>query len=213
MNAHALPARSSLVSDALDELGLPARQLVPAPAPLRAGWSAAGRALPALIAPAPSGSGRAVGYLDLFDALKPGDVVVLGLTPDVPRSAVWGELLGGAAHVAGAAAVVTPGYVRDAEPLAAAALPVFAGGTCERRPDGRVDVVAIAQPVTIGDAVIRHGDCIVADRDGIVAIARDDAAAVAQATLHRGATERRIAAALAAGLSLREALRRSAGIS
>jgi 4-hydroxy-4-methyl-2-oxoglutarate aldolase len=212
MSGHALPLRSTLVSDALDELGLPAQRLAPAPAPLRPSWSAVGRALPALIEPAPSGSEHALGYLELIDAVRPGDVVLLGLAPDLPRSAVWGELLASAAHAAGAVAVVTAGCVRDVASLTAGALPVFAAGTCERRPDGRVDVAAVGEPVTIGGAAVRRDDWLVADGDGVVVLEPEHTDVVAQAAAKREAHEARIADALSAGLPLREALRGAAGV-
>jgi 4-hydroxy-4-methyl-2-oxoglutarate aldolase len=56
-------------------------------------------------------------------------------------------------------------------------------GTGKNQP-GRVNVAT-----SIGDAVIRPGDIVVADRDGMVVVAQDDVASVIQASLAREAKE------------------------
>jgi regulator of RNase E activity RraA/kynurenine formamidase len=87
--------------------------------------------------------------------------------------AYFGELTGAEAVRIGLAAVVVDGYVRDLERLSTLELPVFARGSTPQgaRPTGRGEV---GVPLLIGDEVVRTGDWIVADADGVVVIPKED---------------------------------------
>lgn len=81
----------------------------------------------------------------------------------------WGEILAVAAIQRGILGLVVDGGVRDSTELAALGFPVFARhvtvvGTSKEHP-GRFGV-----PVRAGAAVIRPGDLVVGDADGVVTI-------------------------------------------
>lgn len=197
--------RTAVVSDALDRLGLSHQVLAPGIRPLEPRWTMAGTALPALISTAPVGSERATGYFGLIDSIQQGDVIVLNCDREASRSAVWGELLARSASAAGAAGVVTPALVRDAPQLVALDLPVFARGSYPVSPDGRVDVVTVAQPTTIDGATVTCGDLVVGDGDGVAIVPSDARADVEALAVERESTEREIGSRLDAGVPLREA--------
>jgi regulator of RNase E activity RraA len=73
----------------------------------------------------------------------------------------------------GMTGVVTNGNCRDTDELILQKIPVYSkyqgGGT---RP-GRIEAAAINLPVVVGGALIRPGDMIVADGDGVIAVPRE----------------------------------------
>jgi len=80
----------------------------------------------------------------------------------------------------GAAGVVTNGNCRDTDELILEKVPIYSryqgGGT---RP-GRIEAGAVNIPVTVGGVMVRPGDMIVADGDGVVVVPREKAEEVAK---------------------------------
>lgn len=80
----------------------------------------------------------------------------------------------------GMTGVVTNGNCRDTDELILQKIPVYSryqgGGT---RP-GRIEAAAINTPVVVGGALVRPGDIIVADGDGVVVVPREQADEVAR---------------------------------
>jgi hypothetical protein len=83
--------------------------------------------------------------------------------------------------------------------------PVFSRGTYMRTGKDRVEMAAIEEPVSIGGHLVRPGDLVVGDSDGVAVIPAEREQQVLHRawTIHR--TEQRIRDAIAAGMSLREA--------
>jgi 4-hydroxy-4-methyl-2-oxoglutarate aldolase len=107
--------------------------------------------------------------LVLLDDLKPGEIVVCA-TQGSTRAALWGELLSTHARAKGGRGALIDGLSRDTVKIIEMQFPVFALGMLPTDSRGRLDVVAIRQPVKIGEVVVQDGDLIVADLDGCVAI-------------------------------------------
>lgn len=105
---------------------------------------------------------------------RPGDIlVVTTVSPSLDGS--FGELFATALHHRGVRGLVTTGGVRDVVDLRAMGFLVWAGaqnaqGTVKATP-GSVNV-----PITVGGVVVRPGDAIVADDDGVLCIPRADVA-------------------------------------
>ena len=80
----------------------------------------------------------------------------------------------------GAAGVVTNGNCRDTDELMLEKVPIYAkyfgGGT---RP-GRIEAGAVNIPVTVGGVLVRPGDFILADGDGVVVVPREKVEEVAK---------------------------------
>jgi 4-hydroxy-4-methyl-2-oxoglutarate aldolase len=116
-------------------------------------------------------------------ALQPGDVLVLTMPQPAPVALV-GDLLATQAQVHGAAAVLVDAAVRDAEELRELGLPIWARWV--RVQGATKDVVGeLDVPVTVGGAVIRPGDVLVLDADGVAVVEAERAAEVLAASLER----------------------------
>lgn len=103
---------------------------------------------------------------------KPGDVLVVD-AKGFMEAGPWGDVLTLQAMKLGIAGLVIDGCVRDANLIIDLGFPVFCRGlsikgTGKNQP-GKVNV-----PICIGDALIRPGDIIVGDRDGLVVVAQDE---------------------------------------
>lgn len=104
---------------------------------------------------------------------------------------VIGELMVEAARVRGLAAVVVDDGVRDIERLSAppsiAGLGICSRGTVKRR------AVSLAAPVAIDGVLVRPGDWVVGDRNGVCVLPADgvdDIVAAARARVEREETFR-----------------------
>lgn len=131
------------------------------------------------------------------ETCRPGDILVV-TTTSPSTDGMIGELLAISLRARGVIGIVTAAGVRDAAELRAMGFPVWARaispqGTAKTSP-GSVNV-----PVVCGGELVRPGDAIVADDDGVVVVARDRAAAVLAAARARAASEDVKRARLAAG--------------
>ena len=116
-----------------------------------------------------------------MDLAKPGDVVVIDAGGFTDR-AIFGELMAAYCKSRGIRGIVCDGAVRDREGLAAMAdFPVYARGVTPNGPykngPGEINV-----PVVIGGKVVRPGDIVVGDDDGVLFIPPEQAEAIARAT-------------------------------
>src|SRR5204863_6031565 len=100
------------------------------------------------------------------DALTAGDVLV-ATTNGERVSALWGELLSTAARARGAVGAVIDGLTRDAAKILAMDFPVFAAGFSPLDSKGRLECVSHGTPVRVGDCVVRPGDWVFGDLDGV----------------------------------------------
>ena len=82
----------------------------------------------------------------------------------------------------GAVGVVTTGSVRDTDEVIKQGIPVYMDPLQRGRGirPGRNMVDAVNEPVEIGGALVRPGDVVVADGDGVVVVPREHAAEVAR---------------------------------
>src|SRR5580692_833914 len=110
--------------------------------------------------------------LHALEEAQKGDVLVISCSPH-DNSAVWGELLSLEALSKGLAGTIVDGAVRDVSEFAAIGYPVFSRCNNARRArkdrHGEQNV-----PVRCGSIVIRPGDVVVADIDGILAISASE---------------------------------------
>jgi regulator of RNase E activity RraA len=190
---------TSTLSDALDWSGLGGQSL--GLKPLRPGMRLAGRAYTVRYQPCGLVPGT-VG--DFIDDVAPGAVVVIDNDGRLDATA-WGDILTLFASARGIGGTVIDGVNRDYDRAVELSYPVFSRGTYMRTGKDRVEVAAIEEPVSIGGHLVRPGDLVVGDSDGVVVIPAEREQQVLDRawTIHR--TEQRIRDAIAAGMSLREA--------
>lgn len=106
-----------------------------------------------------------------LEIAQPGDVIVIE-TSDFTGRSTWGDLTSLIAKERGLAGMVTDGLVRDSIGIQKVGFPVFARGTSPNSPfkDGPGEVNV---PVSCGGVVVRPGDIVFGDVDGVVVIPKE----------------------------------------
>jgi regulator of RNase E activity RraA len=107
-----------------------------------------------------------------IDSLRPGDVLVAA-TNRSTRTCFWGELLSTTARARGCRGAVIEGHVRDVLKIEQMRFPIFATGIRPVDSAGRGLVVAHGVPVECGGVLVRPGDVVFGDYDGLVVIPRE----------------------------------------
>ena len=131
------------------------------------------------------------------EVCQPGDVLVVTTTSE-STDGMFGDLLATSCQAHGIRGLIIDAGIRDVADLTTMDFPVWAKaisaqGTVKATP-GSVNV-----DVVCAGAIIRPGDVVVGDIDGVVVIKREDAAAVAQLGQKRLEKESQSRAKLAAG--------------
>jgi 4-hydroxy-4-methyl-2-oxoglutarate aldolase len=132
-----------------------------------------------------------------IEVCQPGDVLVVTTTSE-STDGMFGELLATSCQAHGIAGLVIDAGVRDVTDLAAMNFPVWskaisAQGTVKASP-GSVNV-----EVVCAGALVRPGDCVIGDQDGVVVVRREAAAEVARLGAQRIEKEQRSRERLQAG--------------
>lgn len=113
-----------------------------------------------------------------MDMAQPGDVIVIDAGGDGKR-AIFGALMINYCKVRGIAGVVIDGAIRDSEEISEMDYPVYARSVTPNGPykngPGEINT-----EIAFGGKVVRPGDIIVGDQDGIVVIRPEDATLLAE---------------------------------
>lgn len=131
-----------------------------------------------------------------------GDVIVVsggGYT----EAGSFGDVLANACLARGIGGLVTDTGVRDTQELRKLGLPVFSLGACIK---GTVKetVGPMNEPIVVGGVLIRPGDIVRGDADGVVVVARENIAATIECCQSREDAEAGYIAAYRAGKSVIE---------
>ena len=112
------------------------------------------------------GDARAVAHA--IGRAQPGEVLVID-AGDTERATPWGSTSALAAKLRGLEGCVTNGAVRDLDELIELGFPVFARGISVR---GNVKLHPgwIGLPVCVGGVIVKPGDILVGDSDGVVVV-------------------------------------------
>jgi 4-hydroxy-4-methyl-2-oxoglutarate aldolase len=203
-SAHKDELYSAVLADTLDTLGHRTSALPPRIRPLAGHWKILGRAVTLSMIGVNSEPQQPYAVeMACIDSLRAGDVLVITTNGEM-QSAVWGELLSTASRARNAAGVVLDGLTRDTEKILAMDFPVFAAGFTALDSKGRLDGLAFNQPIQLGDCLIRPGDFVFGDMDGVVVIPAALADEAFPRALEKVRGENLVRAELAAGKSVRE---------
>jgi 4-hydroxy-4-methyl-2-oxoglutarate aldolase len=176
------------VHEALGRRGLLGDQL----RPLWVGARAAGTAVTVLCPP-----GDNLMIHVAIEQIRPGDILVI-TTTSPSQDGFIGELLVTSMMAQGAVGMITTTGVRDSAEIRKMEFPIWPRGI---NAQGTVKATAGAVniPIAIAGTVVRPGDVVVADDDGVVCVPRQEAQAAAAAALQRSESEAEVREILRSG--------------
>ncbi|KIL37744.1 hypothetical protein SD71_02280 [Cohnella kolymensis] len=132
-----------------------------------------------------------------IDMAEPGDVIVVDAGGDL-TNAIVGEIMLRLAEKRGITGFVIDGAIRDTAAFADGVFPVYARGITHRGPykDGPGEVNV---PVSVGGMIVRPGDIMLGDEDGLVAIPAAEAEALLKVVREQQIREKSIMDSIADG--------------
>ncbi len=206
---------TAVVGDVMDRLGLMTQFLPPHLQMLDRSMVIAGRAMTVLEADVHGerieGSANAMmaqpfGLMfEALDSLRPHEVYIC--TGASPFFALWGGLMSTRALRLGAAGAVLDGYVRDSREILSLGFPIACLGTYAQDQGPRGKVIDYRCPLRIGQVLVRPGDIVFGDCDGVLVVPRAHELEVIRLALEKVRGESRVRQALEQGMSTVEAFR------
>ena len=206
---------TAVVGDIMDQMGLQAQFLPAQIRPLRDTMTLIGRAMPVLEADIFDVSAsntnpllaKSFGMmLEALDDLKPHEVYICsGASPDY---ALWGELMSVRARYLGAAGAVVNGYSRDTREILSMDFPVFSFGAYAQDQAPRGKVLDFRVPIRVGNALVRPGDVVFGDIDGVCVVPQEAIEEVFTRALEKARGEKTVRKAIEGGMSAAEAFRK-----
>lgn len=159
---------SALVTDALRRLGAKNAWPVNLHPVSPQSPKLVGRVVTLKFSPIFLGQPKRRGQLDIIDELNPGDVLVYAAS----GTEAWmlGDNVANFALRKKLGGLVVDGSVRDVADLKACPLPIFSRGRSARPYAEEIQLESVNQPCEVGGALVRPGDIMVGDVDGIAII-------------------------------------------
>jgi 4-hydroxy-4-methyl-2-oxoglutarate aldolase len=169
---------------------------------IRPAWLGAALCGPAATVRCPPGDNLALHQA--VAAAQPG-VVLVASVGGYLNAGAWGEVLTVAAQARGIAGLVIDGAVRDIDAIAERRFPVFsrglAIGACTKERKGALNV-----PLLFGGLMVRPGDIVAGNSDGLVVIDQEKAEEVSWAAIERRRREQELFEELSKGRTTLELL-------
>lgn len=205
-----------VVGDVMDKLQLLHQFLPPQIHPLHGEMVTVGRAMPVLstdvFAEKVTGSANKLMekpfglMLEALDDLRRHEIYLN--TGSSPRNALWGELMSTRAIKLGAAGALVNGYVRDTKSILKMNFPTFCFGSYGQDSAPRYKVVDFRVPIEIGGVLVRPGDILFGDVDGVCVVPAEAAEDVFAKSLEKARGEKLVKKAIEGGSSAVEAFQK-----
>ncbi len=160
------------ISDVLREFCLLDQSLPGHLRPLRDSDVVAGIAFTVKSAPNVKITGEMTFRTQMLDDLGEDHFVVWDTSND-ERATLWGGVMTATAYGLGVRAACIDGGIRDTKQILEKPFPVYYKYRSPNGSLGRCLITHYQIPIKLGDAVVRPGDVIFADCDGVVCIPRD----------------------------------------
>lgn len=202
---------SAVIGDIMDQMGRFHQFLPPVIQPLKEDMVAVGRAMTVLEADVygdyKSGNNPIMNkdfglMLDALDDLKKNEVYIC--TGASPSYALWGELMSMRAKVLGSSGAIVNGYSRDTDGIIELGFPTFSYGRYAQDQAPRGKVIDYRVPIEIEGVLIKPGDIVFGDMDGVVIIPQEIEKEVIERAYTKATTEKTVAKAIAEGMSAKE---------
>jgi 4-hydroxy-4-methyl-2-oxoglutarate aldolase len=169
---------------------------------IRPAWPGARMWGPAITVQCPPGDNL---MLHVAVANAPPGGIIVATTSGFTAAGAWGEILTAAAQARGLGGIAIDGAVRDIDAIRQTGFPVFsrgfAIGSCTKERPG-----AIGDPVQFGGVMVRPGDLILGDGDGLVIVEQERLDEVYAVAVTRRRKESEIIAQLREGRTTMELL-------
>ena len=200
---------TAVVGDVMDKIGLTHQFLPPRIKPIHSDMVVICRAMPVLEMDVFSEvvknsandlMSKPFGLMfQALDDLKPNEVYIC--TGASPRYALRGEMMSTRAIKLGAVGAVVDGYMRDTRAVLALNYPTFAYGSYAQDQGVRGKVVDFRIPIEMDSVLVRPGDVVFGDIDGVCIIPKEAEEEVFTAALEKARGEKLVKAAIVSGMS------------
>lgn len=202
---------SSMISDAMDQLGVGDRTGASDLRPLTKGQRVCGPAITIrytlhggdVSGLRQRGERSRLGERDMYAVGQPGDVAIFDCG-GITTGSVMGSISARWARRLGIAGCVVDGAVRDVEGIEAEGVQVWSRGITPRSGNHRMSALDVNAPVSLAGMVVRPGDLVVADGTGVCVVPIEHVAAVAAEVTKIQAGEQSVIDAIDAGVAPRD---------
>ena len=198
----ALEGATCLISDVMNAMGIDNTIAGSVLKPVIAGCTIVGPALTILKRPVPQRLNVPFrGDIEAHNLTSPGDILVIEGADDLSN---MGGLSALTSKRQGCLGAVIWGGCRDVAALRSIDYPVWSTAVTPRTGVGRIDGVFLNGDIRLGHVLVRCGDIIVADDDGVCVVPHEVAEEVAEKTKERAAADNKRVTAILSGTPIVE---------
>jgi regulator of RNase E activity RraA len=171
--------------------------------PLRPERTVAGLAFTVKSAPNVKITGEMNFRTQMLSELQP-DAIVVWDTSNDEKATLWGGVMTATAAGLGVKAAIIDGGIRDTHQILEKDFPVFYKHRIPNGSLGRCLITHYQIPIKIGDVLIKPGDVVLGDIDGVIIVPRDIAEAVLLRAEEIKRNEKKIFSWVAEGQSVKQ---------
>lgn len=204
---------TAVIGDVMDKMGMYHQFLPPNIRSIRDDMFIVGRAMTVLEADVSSLGestsknpvlSRTFGYmLEALDDLKEDEVYIC--SGSSASYALWGEIMSARAKTLGAAGAIVNGYSRDTKGILALDFPCFSMGNYAQDQAPRGKVIDWRVPICINNIMIRDGDILIGDIDGVCLVPKEHEVEVFTRALEKARSEKVVLKKVLEGMGAKEA--------